>query len=440
MDRFDAYLSDYLDDELSSEGTRELRRLTGGAPDRQNEVVELAQVDGLLRARFAPDRLEQDLVRRLRLCLEGQASAADTQAGVMTRIRRPARQPRARRGLRLQRMAAAAAVVVICIILLTWFRGDTRLIVARFENAPAGTSREYDHTVYEAAAGMILRSGDRVKAPAGTVLVLEGEPSRCTFQTASSAVMRITNQGVCIDLENGGLEVEAAVQPAGRCLAVLTPEVEVTVVGTHFLVRASGRESKVDVGEGVVRVADLQGSRSADVKAGMSLAVTREGDFRQQPLILEFMEAEAADLQAPMQVLADAEASGGRYIASLTGEAGRAAFRFEAPLAASVYVWARIKAPLSEADSFYAGLDSRDEMIFDLAEGRWNDTWQWTPLGVRTGKQKQDPFYYITAKRMFAVGRGTHTIDFRGREAGSRLDAVIITSNPDFLPADTVEQ
>jgi len=143
------------------------------------------------------------------------------------------------------------------------------------------------------------------------------------------------------------------------------------------------------------------------------------------------LEAEDGTITAPMTTYAGPNASGGQYVASPTGEQGGVAFTVDLPAAGACIVWCRVLAPFSTADSFHVSVDGGPEDIYDVAEGTWSDQWQWTRVNGRDGGPPMtlDP-------RTFDLAAGEHTFLFRAREADSRLDRLIITNDPAFVPAD----
>ena len=78
--------------------------------------------------------------------------------------------------------------------------------------------------------------------------------SRVEMRSKSEAVLERTVDGLKVRLNKGGVIVNAAKQMAGRHLYVQTKDVNVTVVGTVFLVNAENEGSRVAVIEGQVRV------------------------------------------------------------------------------------------------------------------------------------------------------------------------------------------
>ena len=86
MDRSETLLAGFLEGDLSADETAELARLLEGDATLQKRFQDLAGMDGLLRARLAPSRVEDDLVERISMVLVDSGQEARTAAGIMDRI------------------------------------------------------------------------------------------------------------------------------------------------------------------------------------------------------------------------------------------------------------------------------------------------------------------------------------------------------------------
>jgi hypothetical protein len=144
------------------------------------------------------------------------------------------------------------------------------------------------------------------------------------------------------------------------------------------------------------------------------------------------LEAESAALIAPMSVSSDPQSFGGQFISTGTADAGAATWTFSVPSAGSYYIWARVLSATDQHDSFYAKANSGNEDVYDDAEGTWSPNWQWTILNGRNGTNVPltlDP-------RIVTLTAGANTLTFRGREIASKVDRLIVTSDPAFVPTD----
>ena len=143
-------------------------------------------------------------------------------------------------------------------------------------------------------------------------------------------------------------------------------------------------------------------------------------------------EAEAGTVTAPMQVGADANASGGHYIAVSAGNnskpaapsTGSSVIPFTVPSAGTYKLWGSVIAPTNEDDSFWVRVD-------DGAWVDWNDitaggAWHWAPV---TNDANGDAAVLTT------LAAGAHTLTVAYREDGARLDRVLITNDLSLVPA-----
>ena len=119
----------------------------------------------------------------------------------------------------------------------------------------------------------------------------------------------------------------------------------------------------------------------------------------------------------------DANAANGQYVLATLANQGTVSISFIAAQSANYTVWCRVLAPNRRQDSFYFRMDNGTEEIFNTAPIRsWSTEWRWTKLNA------------IGVTRTFALSPGGNTLLFRCREAYSYLDALYITSDPNFTP------
>ncbi len=138
------------------------------------------------------------------------------------------------------------------------------------------------------------------------------------------------------------------------------------------------------------------------------------------PAITTRLEAKTAVLTAPMVLQDD-------FLLTTSADAGIAEFTFHAE--SSTYtVWALVRAPTASQDSFYVSVGGTED-VFDMAENKWSEEWQWTKLN---GRGTGGPL--TVNPRLLTLSAGTHVLTFRGREPGAALRAIVITADPDYVP------
>jgi hypothetical protein len=134
---------------------------------------------------------------------------------------------------------------------------------------------------------------------------------------------------------------------------------------------------------------------------------------------------------SPFDVKDSNLASGDRYLEVESGYEskdsapvlGRACYGFTAEAAGSFRVWARVLVPNDASDSFWLNMDNGSWI-------RWNQialgsSWHWDHV-----HDNATP----TVPWQFSLGAGDHTFCVAYREAGTKVDAFIVTDNASFSP------
>ncbi len=121
-----------------------------------------------------------------------------------------------------------------------------------------------------------------------------------------------------------------------------------------------------------------------------------------------------------------------RFVVATSDDAGSARWNFSVPASGSYYVWCRVLATSATTDSFFATPQGSGTDVYDLAEGSWSPDWQWSILNGRAGTGiplTLDP-------RVVTLQAGSNWIEFGGREDASKIDRIIVTNDPDFVPTE----
>lgn len=127
------------------------------------------------------------------------------------------------------------------------------------------------------------------------------------------------------------------------------------------------------------------------------------------------VEAEAMRLLDPMAAQADASLSSGRYVV-VPGpgqrDRGSAACRFELASEGEYAVRVHAFGPSGEENSFYIRVDGGSPLLTDVVKlGQWT----WCPARDRE-----------SGTESLTLGSGTHVLELRNRESGTRIDAIEI--------------
>ncbi len=146
------------------------------------------------------------------------------------------------------------------------------------------------------------------------------------------------------------------------------------------------------------------------------------------------LEAEAAQINAPLVTVNDTSAAGGKYLVypSPQATAGSAIFTFDLQTAGTYYIWTRSLTPdASGHDSWMVSVDGANAFIYDVFQGSRSQNWAWDQLSQRGNGQPDNPQF---DPKTYNWEAGAHTITFAGRAHDTRLDKILITSDPDYVP------
>jgi len=194
------------------------------------------------------------------------------------------------------------------------------------------------------------------------------------------------------------------------------PTVTYTSPGTTGSLRFTPVANATGTATITVRVNDGQALNNLMTR---SFVVTVAGASTQMLLV----QAESGTRVSPLTVGSDTGAANGQHVYSTIANQGTVSFSFTTTRATSYSIWCRVLAPDNGRDSFFFKMDNGVEEIFTLAPlGNWSGNWQWVKLNV------------IGVTKVLPLSQGNHTLVFRCREAYSYLDALYITSDPNFTP------
>jgi hypothetical protein len=143
-------------------------------------------------------------------------------------------------------------------------------------------------------------------------------------------------------------------------------------------------------------------------------------------------EAESGVLEAPMQLVTDAAASGGKGVSVAAGNNSQAAppatgssrISFEVSASGAYTVWGRVIIANNSDDSFWVRMDGGPWT-------KWNEietgsSWHWARL-----HDSDDDDRVVS----YTLAAGSHTLTVAYREDGARLDRVLITNDGSFVPS-----
>lgn len=135
---------------------------------------------------------------------------------------------------------------------------------------------------------------------------------------------------------------------------------------------------------------------------------------------LQWLDSTNASLAAPMTL---GSKQGQNGLTTTADEQGAAIFVLSVPLPGQYALWSRTLGSDQGSDSFYVSVDGQQD-IFDLSTNGYGK-WTWTPLNGRTN---------AFGPRFLDLAEGTHSIIFRGREAGAWLAGFWLVNSTNWTP------
>ncbi len=163
------------------------------------------------------------------------------------------------------------------------------------------------------------------------------------------------------------------------------------------------------------QVRSVDGAGNAASNSGQTFATTDNA------YTYVVFETESGTLSVPIQVVEGADAFGGAWIEMTSGSGspgnpqGIATFGVHLPAAGEWFLWVRAYAPNSAADSWLTSVDG----------GSWSELsapatgdWLWQAGGS------------------YVLVDGLHTLELGGLDSGARADRILLTDDPDFVPAE----
>lgn len=143
-------------------------------------------------------------------------------------------------------------------------------------------------------------------------------------------------------------------------------------------------------------------------------------------------EAESGTVVAPMATASDSTASGGEYVVANQNETGSVKWTFQVTQPGVYVVWCRVLAVNDGTDSFYVSIDGGPPLEYDTSwlngQSLFSPDWEWTMVDIGQNQMNQ-------VVRTFQLTAGSHVLEFDGREMGSKVDRLIVTSDLSFTPS-----
>ncbi len=146
------------------------------------------------------------------------------------------------------------------------------------------------------------------------------------------------------------------------------------------------------------------------------------------------IEAESGVITAPLITRNDTSASGGAYLVypNPQAAAGSTVYTFEIKKSGTYYVWTRSLTPGQTGhNSWTVSVDGAASFTYDVFQNVRSNTWAWDLLSERGSGTPDLPQF---DPKTYNLAIATHTLVFEGRAHDTRLDKILITSDPNYTP------
>jgi len=150
-----------------------------------------------------------------------------------------------------------------------------------------------------------------------------------------------------------------------------------------------------------------------------------------------WIEAEEANVYAPMEIASDANASDGGYIwvPDGAGTGGYAEYTFDVSEAGDYVIWSRVISNDGSSDSFLVSVDGGNDITWHTKQGG-EEIWTWDVVSIRSYADVRD----ASNPNIYHLAAGTHTLTIKQREDGTKIDKILITNNMGYVPDGSGEQ
>ncbi len=187
-----------------------------------------------------------------------------------------------------------------------------------------------------------------------------------------------------------------------------------------------------------VKVIDGTGAPLAN--ADVLFTVTAGNGTLSDPSGSVVLEAEDGTLTGGMVAMEDAGASQGQYIEVPNDQGvgtGLATYQFEVPSTGTYYIVGRAETPdpVAQNDAFKVIMDGGMEYTWDVSQRAGFPDWDWDYVSHRGSGSASSPEVDPVP---FELTAGTHTLQIKEGKDGTRLDQLLITTNPNLTLSGAV--
>ena len=135
------------------------------------------------------------------------------------------------------------------------------------------------------------------------------------------------------------------------------------------------------------------------------------------------LEAEAGTYAAPFAIGNDQQASGDHYLycTSSTPMSATSVYNVTIPSSGTYYIWGRCYALSGTEDSFFFQVDDQAILTWHLDPEYY--TWKWQKVS------------HNHVAQTFDLSKGQHSLKVISRDINARLDKLLLTTNPNYVPS-----
>ncbi|QJE97081.1 immunoglobulin domain-containing protein [Luteolibacter luteus] len=177
--------------------------------------------------------------------------------------------------------------------------------------------------------------------------------------------------------------------------------------------------------------------------AEVSLTYVAEPGAQDTSTRMILVEAESGQMTSPF---AKTTESGTTYVSCpVYPIAGSISVNFNVPTDDEYQVWCRVRGGTSSSDSIYIAMDgTTDEEIFhfygapDPLIGVRSGNWMWKKIFIPPPASPAPTGATVLSPRVYSLTTGGHSLRFRAREQHAQIDRIVLTSDPNFVPNDTL--
>jgi lysophospholipase L1-like esterase len=146
------------------------------------------------------------------------------------------------------------------------------------------------------------------------------------------------------------------------------------------------------------------------------------------------IDAEDGEIAGPLEIRSDSEASSGKYLVYPNSQTADATvtFTFQITKPGTYYLWTRNIWTGAQGASWDVRSDSNPFFIYDVFYGGKSSLWAWDRVRERgIGGTAEQPLY---DPKTFDFNLGQHKLVFRVRFKELRLDKILLTTDPAYVP------